>query len=594
MQFVRQKPQLISYEKYIDIVESKTITDLEIQEKGASISELILKDKKGKAYTISVKENDSFITVLTRQKGVRVSAFHTTQSFERWLQIFISLSLILWVLRYVVEVIQKHQMNKKMMAINALQNVVGAMSAQSQQEGSNHFDSTGKKIEGSPITLADVAGCEEEKQEVLEVIDFLKNPKKYKDIGATIPKGILLVGPPGTGKTLLAKAVAGEASVSFIYASGSEFVEKYVGVGAKRVRSIFEQAKEEAPCIVFIDEIDAIGRQRSDGAGNAEQEQTLNQLLVEMDGMEENQGIIIMAATNRPEMLDKAFLRKGRFDRKVAINLPDTKGREEILKVHAQRKKLSSSIHLEDVAKKTHGFSGADLYAVLNEAALFAVRAHHEEITMEDIEEGIDRVLMGHSSRKTRSKAEQKKVAIHESGHVVLGLRLSEADSVDKVTIVPRGDAGGYAMLSPKDDRYLLSKKELEEKICGLLGGRCAEELMYGTQQVTTGASNDLERATKIARAMVTEYGMSRLGIMQYDTVQHSYSGLNQRQSNYSENTAQKIDEAIEYILRKCYEDTRKILEENRDLLENLADALYEKETLTAQEIQNIDVNSRK
>lgn len=444
------------------------------------------------------------------------------------------------------------------------------------------------KVVQSNITMDDVAGYKEEKQEVLEIIDFIKNPAKYLSIGATIPKGVLLVGAPGTGKTLLAKAIAGEAGINFMYASGSEFVEKFVGVGASRVRDLFAEAKAQAPCILFIDEIDAIGRQRNSNGSNMEHDQTLNQLLVEMDGMDTNGEVLVIAATNRPETLDKAFMRKGRFDRKVTIGLPDTKGREEILRVHAKNKKLSSLVSLHDVAKKTPGFSGADLYALLNEAALMAVRNNRTAISTIDIDEAIDRVMMGNSSRKKFPEKEKEIIAYHECGHVVMGLKLDEASKVDKVTIIPRGDANGYAMLTPKEDHFVQTKKGLEQKICGLLGGRAAEELVFGTANTTTGASNDLERATKIARAMVTEYGMSRLGIMQLEHRESSYAGTSSVYADYSNSKAEEIDTVTQEILDKCYEKALKTLEENRELLDLLADELKEKEVLNSRRIKAI------
>ena len=444
------------------------------------------------------------------------------------------------------------------------------------------------KVVQSTVTMDDVAGYKEEKQEVLEIIDFIKNPSKYLSIGATIPKGVLLVGAPGTGKTLLAKAIAGEAGINFMYASGSEFVEKFVGVGASRVRDLFAEAKAQSPCILFIDEIDAIGRQRNSNGSNMEHDQTLNQLLVEMDGMDTNGEVLVIAATNRPETLDKAFMRKGRFDRKVTIGLPDTKAREEILRVHAKNKKLSSLVSLHDIAKKTPGFSGADLYALLNEAALMAVRNNRTAISTIDIDEAIDRVMMGNSSRKKFPEKEKEIIAYHECGHVVMGLKLDEASKVDKVTIIPRGDANGYAMLTPKEDQFVQTKKGLEQKICGLLGGRAAEELVFGAANTTTGASNDLERATKIARAMVTEYGMSRLGIMQLEHRESSYAGTSSVSADYSNSKAEEIDTVTQEILDDCYKKALNTLEENRELLDLLADELKEKEVLNSRRIKAI------
>ena len=368
------------------------------------------------------------------------------------------------------------------------------------------------------VTFKDVAGLDEEKEEVAELIDFLKNPKRFQKLGARIPKGVLLVGPPGTGKTLLAKAVAGEANVPFYYISGSEFVELFVGVGASRVRDMFKQAKHNAPCLIFIDEIDAVGRQRGAGLGGGhdEREQTLNQLLTEMDGFGANEGIIIIAATNRPDVLDPALLRPGRFDRQVQVNLPDAKGREEILNVHAKGKIFAKSVSLKNISQRTVGFSGADLENLLNEAALLAVRRNKESITMQEIDEAHDRVLMGPAKKsKKYTENDKKLVAYHEAGHAVLGIKLDGANDVQKITIIPRGYAGGYTMMLPKEERFTATKQELLERIIGLLGGRVAEELVFN--EITTGAHNDFEQATKIVRSMVTEYGMSSLGPLQLE-----------------------------------------------------------------------------
>lgn len=575
-----EQPQTVSYDTFAELIDKKGVMQAEIQDKGSDLSEVIFKDGIGEPYKITLPSNDEVLLQLYKQDNADITAWHTTYRFEQYCKIFSITLTILILVKTVYESYARRRFNKDMIKMNQQFDEALLPLGMPDEE-----DSCIAKPIDSNVTLADVAGCDAEKQEVLEIVDFLNNPEKYEEIGATIPKGVLLVGPPGTGKTLLAKAIAGEANVNFIHASGSEFVEKFVGVGAKRVREIFETAKTMAPCILFIDEIDAVGRQRNGAMGNAEQEQTLNQLLVEMDGMEENRGIVIMAATNRPELLDKAFLRKGRFDRKITIPLPDTKGREEILKVHAQKKKLASDVDLSCVAQKTYGFSGADLYAVLNEAALFAVRSHRSEIEMSDIEEGIDRVLMGHATAKHHSSQERKTVAIHESGHVIVGLMLDSADKIDKVTIVSRGDAGGYAMLSPVEERSLLSKKNLEEKICGLLAGRAAEELLLGADCVTTGAQNDLERATQIARSMVTEYGMSALGLTQWEENHRSYAGGMSERKNYSEHMAQRIDEEVDTIIKSCYLHTNDILEKNKKFLKVLAQELEEKENLTREEI---------
>ncbi len=444
------------------------------------------------------------------------------------------------------------------------------------------------------VTFKDVAGLEEEKEEVRELIDFLKNPKKFEKLGARIPKGVLLMGPPGTGKTLLAKAVAGEANVPFYFISGSEFVELYVGVGASRVRDMFAQAKRNAPCLIFIDEIDAVGRQRGTGLGGGhdEREQTLNQLLTEMDGFGPNEGIIIIAATNRPDVLDPALLRPGRFDRQVTVNLPDVSEREAILKVHAKNKKLAPDVTLENLAKRTPGFSGADLENLLNEAALLAVRRNKNQITMSEVDEATDRVLMG-PAKITRqySEKDRRLVSFHEAGHAVIGIKLENASDVEKVTIIPRGEAGGYNMMVPSEERLCRTKNDLLEEVTGLLGGRVAEEIVFG--EVTTGAENDFEKATKIVRSMVTEYGMSDLGPIQFEQREGStFLGRDYNKvRNFSEGVAQEIDQEMRKIMDKCYANAKKIIKENRDLLDLIANALLEYETLTKEQIDYLVKN---
>ena len=448
------------------------------------------------------------------------------------------------------------------------------------------------------VKFKDVAGLKEEKEEVEELIDFLKNPKKFQKLGARIPKGVLLVGPPGTGKTLLAKAVAGEANVPFFYISGSDFVELFVGVGASRVRDMFKEAKRSAPCLIFIDEIDAVGRQRGTGLGGGhdEREQTLNQLLTEMDGFGANEGIIIIAATNRPDVLDPALLRPGRFDRQVTVSLPDSKEREAILKVHARNKILGNDVNLTNVSLRTPGFSGADLENLLNEAALLAVRRNKESITMNEIDEATDRVLMGpaKTSRKITDK-EKKLVSLHEAGHAVIGIKLEDANEVHKITIIPRGVAGGYTMMLPKEEKIgIMTKAELEAAIVGLLGGRVSEELFYG--EITTGASDDFKRATNIARSMVTEYGMSDLGPVQYEQKSEGVflgRDYTNKTKNFSDQVALEIDQQTRAIIENCYAKAKKIIKENEKLIMLLSDALMEKETLTKEEIESL-VNTGK
>lgn len=463
-------------------------------------------------------------------------------------------------------------------------------------KGSMDFGKSRAKLSNdtNKVTFKDVAGLKEEKEEVKELIDFLKNPKKFQKMGARIPKGVMLYGPPGTGKTLLAKAVAGEADVPFYFISGSEFVELFVGVGASRVRDMFKEAKRTAPCLIFIDEIDAVGRQRGTGLGGGhdEREQTLNQLLTEMDGFGTNEGIILIAATNRPDVLDPALLRPGRFDRQITVDLPDVREREEILQVHARDKKLAPTITLKNIAKRTSGFSGADLENLLNEAALLSVRRNKEVITMSEIDEAADRVMMG-PAKVTRkySENDRKLVAYHEAGHAVIGLKLEGANVVQKVTIIPRGSAGGYNMMTPREEKICSTKEELLQQITGLLGGRAAEELVFG--QITTGASNDFSKATKIARAMVTEYGMSDLGPLQFEDVSGNvFLGRDyNKPQHFSNEVANEIDMEMRKIINGCHDEATKIIKKNRDLLNLIAETLLEYETLTKEQIDYLVEN---
>ncbi len=450
--------------------------------------------------------------------------------------------------------------------------------------------------EKTRITFEDVAGVDEEKEELEEIVEFLKSPKKFTDMGARIPKGVLLVGQPGTGKTLLAKAVAGEAGVPFFIISGSDFVEMFVGVGASRVRDLFEQAKKNAPCIIFIDEIDAVGRQRGAGLGGGhdEREQTLNQLLVEMDGFGTNEGVIVLAATNRPDVLDKALLRPGRFDRQIVVSSPDVKAREEILEVHSRKKKIAEDVDLKTIAKNTAGFAGADLENVLNEAALLAARRDKKEIGMVEIEDAMIKVTMGPEKKsRVRSEKENKLVAFHEAGHAVVSRFLPTQDTIHQISIVPRGMAGGYTMYRPDEDKNFMSKSEMEESIISLLGGRVAESLAL--DDISTGASNDIERATKIAREMVTKYGMSeRIGTITFGSGQEEvFLGRDFAQTkNFSEETANLIDEEVKRIIDKAYNTAKQILSNNMDKLTQVATRLLEKEKIDGEEFEAIFTNA--
>ena len=569
----------MDYNELTKEIENNNVKELVVTPKNAA-GVYILSGKlnnygKGETFTVTIPYTDTVVSSvyeLAESHNLKVQT-NTNPENSTWLTIVVNVVpiIIFGVLAYIM--IAKLSNNGK---------------------GTFDFSKSRAKLseDGGTKTFKDVAGLKEEKEEVQELIDFLKNPKKFTKMGARIPKGVLLVGPPGTGKTLLAKAVAGEAKVPFFYISGSDFVELFVGVGASRVRDMFKQAKQTAPCLIFIDEIDAVGRERGTGVGGGhdEREQTLNQLLSEMDGFSENEGIIIIAATNRPDVLDSALLRPGRFDRQVTVGRPDVKEREEILKVHAKNKILAPSVKLKAIAERTPGYSGADLENLLNEAALLAVRRDKNEITMDEIDEASDRVLMGpaKTSRKV-TDYEKKIVSYHEAGHAVSGIVLPNGEEVHKITIIPRGMAGGYTQMLPKEERTLVyTKKELEEQIITLLSGRVSEETFLG--EISTGASDDLKRATKIARSMVTEYGMSSLGAVQLEHRSESvFLGRDYNQTkNFSDQVALEIDKEVRKIIDECYKQAQEILKKHKNLVEVLAKVLSEKETLTKEEIEDI------
>ena len=573
------KVNKMDYNELTKEIENNNVKELVVTPKNAA-GVYILSGKlnnygKGETFTVTIPYTDTVVSSvyeLAESHDLKVQT-NTNPENSTWLTIVVNIVpiIIFGVLAYVM--IAKLSNNGK---------------------GTFDFSKSRAKLseDGGTKTFKDVAGLKEEKEEVQELIDFLKNPKKFTKMGARIPKGVLLVGPPGTGKTLLAKAVAGEAKVPFFYISGSDFVELFVGVGASRVRDMFKQAKQTAPCLIFIDEIDAVGRERGTGVGGGhdEREQTLNQLLSEMDGFSENEGIIIIAATNRPDVLDPALLRPGRFDRQVTVGRPDVKEREEILKVHAKNKILAPSVKLKAIAERTPGYSGADLENLLNEAALLAVRRDKNAITMDEIDEASDRVLMGpaKTSRKV-TDYEKKIVSYHEAGHAVSGIVLPNGEEVHKITIIPRGMAGGYTQMLPKEERTLVyTKKELEEQIITLLSGRVSEETFLG--EISTGASDDLKRATKIARSMVTEYGMSSLGAVQLEHRSESvFLGRDYNQTkNFSDQVALEIDKEVRKIIDECYKQAQEILKKHKNLVEVLAKVLAEKETLTKEEIEDI------
>ncbi len=572
----------LTYGQFVELLNRK---DKKIEQVSLTMSNTVIDlkgtytDKNGeKGFTVTVpnteQSNNELMTVLqqtVKEGNIKIiDAYKTNPLIEALIQI-VPLIIVTGVGIYFISRMSGSQNNKAF-----------------------EFSKSRARLEGNiNVKFKDVAGCDEEKEEMEEIISYLKSPEKFAKMGARIPKGILMVGPPGTGKTLLAKAVAGEADVPFYSISGADFVEMFVGVGASRVRDMFKDAKRTAPCMIFIDEIDAVGRQRGAGlgGGNDEREQTLNQLLVEMDGIEDNKGIVIIAATNRPDVLDPALLRPGRFDRQITVSLPDKNGRKAILEVHARNKHFAPDVDLNALAARTPGFSGADLENVLNEAAILAVRGNKNEITMEDLDEAIDRT-MGGPAKKSRkySDKEKKLVATHEAGHAVVGLFLDGANIVQKVTIIPRGVAGGYNLMTPKEDSLFLStKKELLAQITGLLGGRVAEEIVLG--EISTGASNDLEKVTKIAKAMVNQYGMSEtIGPVQYDSDGGNVFLGRDYTSNksYSDTVAYEIDQEVRRIVNSCYDEARAIITEHRKDLDNIVRALIENETLTKEDLDTI------
>lgn len=529
-------------------------------------------------YTYTDPTNNSQFLVPYYRAGTYQEGLESSSSISSWLIPLLGLLLLIGMVFFFY-----NRMSK-------------SMSGGSGGPMSGFVNNIARKETASKVRFSDVAGCDEAKAELVELVDYFHSTDKYTRLGAKLPHGVLLVGPPGTGKTLLAKAVAGEASVPFYSISGSDFVEMYVGVGASRVRSLFKTAKANAPCLIFIDEIDAVGRQRGAGlgGGNDEREQTLNELLVEMDGFEDNSGIIVMAATNRSDVLDPALTRPGRFDRTITVDLPDKNGRAAILKVHSRNKKLANDVSLEDIASRTVGFSGADLANIMNDAAILAVRANRNAITTSDIDEAIDRAISGPAKKSHLEPNEKKQVAYHESGHAVIGIFLPYSDVVQKITIVPRGRTGGHVLMTPAQDHFLLTKNQMMARITGYLGGRTSEEIFFG--DVSTGASNDIEVATQLARSMVTQYGMSDLGPIQYERPGGSVflgRDYNSTQANYSTQIAYEIDKAVRTIIDECHAKARELLTEHKDDVTLIAETLIEHETITADQIQYLLKNRK-
>ena len=577
------KSSEVNYNQFVQIVDQQKVTEMTVMPGiyVTSVEGKYTKTEDGKdvAYTFKTnvpqtdEELNSLIQLL-KDKGISVKILDAKS--ENML-----MDTIIGLLPYVLLI---------GVMVFVMRSIGGGGGANAKAFG---FGNSRAKLEkDSKTRFSDVAGADEEKEELTELVDFLKNPKKFVNMGAKIPRGVLLVGPPGTGKTLLARAVAGEANVPFYSISGSEFVEMFVGVGAGRVRDMFKKAKQNAPCIIFIDEIDAVGRQRGTGVGGGhdEREQTLNQLLVEMDGFSGNEGIIILAATNRADVLDPALLRPGRFDRQIQVANPDKRARAEILRVHARNKKFAPDVNFDNVAQRTPGFSGAELANVLNESALLAVRQGHQLITLDDVDEAIDRVIGGPAKKSRKyTEHERKVVAYHEAGHAIIGLTLEHANKVQKVTIIPRGNAGGYNLMTPKEETYLQTKSQLMASITGYMGGRVAEEVFFG--DVTSGAHNDIEQATRIARLMVTELGMSDLGPIKYASGQNAVflgRDYSSQDNSHSGQIAFEIDQQVRKIIDGCYAECKEIIEAQKDKLVTIANALLEHETLNNEQIESL------